>query len=78
VADLARTCSHEAAVVAADSALRSGALAADELAELTGAMGRGSGRIRAVMHASDRSESVLETLARLLFRGHGLDPEVQR
>jgi very-short-patch-repair endonuclease len=78
VADLARTCSHEAAVVAADSALRSGALAADELAELTGAMGRGSGRIRAVVHASDRSESVLETLARLLFRGHGLDPEVQR
>jgi very-short-patch-repair endonuclease len=77
--DLARTAPLDNAVVAADSALRSGRASADALAALAhGARGPGSPRVRAMVAASDpRSESALETLLRLVLSRAGLYPDAQ-
>lgn len=79
LADIARTCSHATAVVAADSLAHRGIVSPQDLAGLARARGRGSRRIRAMALATDqRAESVLETLARLLFLSSGLAPDIQR
>jgi very-short-patch-repair endonuclease len=79
VTDCARILSATSAVVVADSALRLGLLTADELTSAAVAM-RGPGSVAAraaLLSADDRSESALESVARLLFRSHGLAPELQ-
>jgi hypothetical protein len=81
VIDLARTSSFIEAVVAADSALRSGKTTREELLSVCEGCGRwpGISRARRVVGFSDgRAESVLESCARVLFHEHGLDaPEIQ-
>jgi very-short-patch-repair endonuclease len=79
VADLSRILPFEAAVVAADSALRQSLVPEEELtSRLSAAAGRRAAALRAVAAALDpRSGSVLETLLRLVLRGVGLHPVSQ-
>ncbi len=77
--DCARTLPLLDSVVLVDSALRSRAVASAELtATASGLMGRGAARPRQAAQLADgRSESALETITRMLFRHHGLTPQLQ-
>jgi hypothetical protein len=77
--DCARQLPQPDAVVLLDSVLRTAGVPEtslrDAFADLTGP---GSARARRALALCDgRSESALETLARLLFQAHGLTPELQ-
>ncbi|MBV9447864.1 MAG: hypothetical protein JO345_18415 [Streptosporangiaceae bacterium] len=77
VADLARTSSFMAAVVAADSALHQSKTTKPELDSVLSGSVRWPGLVQArrVLDFSDeRSESVLESCARVVFDAHGLPP----
>jgi hypothetical protein len=77
VVDLARTSSLRAGVVTADSALHARQTSVPELRAALAACARWPGvdRARQVVDFSDgRSESVLESLARVAFAEHGLPP----
>jgi len=77
VIDLARMSSFMAAVVSADSALHRSKTTKKELGSVLSACGKWPGLIQArrVMSFSDeRSESVLESCARVIFDAHGLPP----
>jgi hypothetical protein len=76
-ADLARREGLRAGVMVADSALRSRQASREELQAVLSACARwpGIGRARRAIAASDaRSESALESLARVVFAEHGLSP----
>ena len=81
VVDLARTSSFRAGVVVADSALRAGQVSKAELHAVITTCGRWPGiqRARRVMAFSDaRSESVLESISRVVFDEQGLpSPDLQ-
>jgi len=76
-ADLARASTFAQGVVVADSALRTGRVSKAELdlclTHCAGWPGIRNAR-RAAAFADGRSESVLETIARIAFRDHGLPP----
>lgn len=74
VADLARVLPVEQAVAAADSAVRQGLVTAEALlAVLAVALGHGASRLRTVGRLFDgRSESVLESLLRVLLAQNGI------
>jgi hypothetical protein len=77
VADLARTSSFMAGVVAADSALRHGMTTKNEVAEALGTCQKWPGirQARRVAGFSDeRAESVLESCARVVFADYSLPP----
>lgn len=77
VVDLARTCSFRDGVVVADSALHTGQVSKAELAEViaTCAHWPGVAGARQVAAFCDgRSESVLESISRVVFRDRGLPP----
>jgi very-short-patch-repair endonuclease len=77
VVDLARTLSFIEGVVVADSALHLGKAAKAGLEEVLAACSGwpGISRARKVVEFSDRrSESVLESCARVIFDEHGLEP----
>jgi very-short-patch-repair endonuclease len=79
VLDCARTLDVANALVLIDSALRQSMLTRDALgAAAADLRGHGCVRARRVAGLCDaRSESALETLARLLLHSHGLRPELQ-
>jgi very-short-patch-repair endonuclease len=80
VLDLAMVLPHEEAVAAADSALRQGLVdSGDLVTALSGRLGRGARRPRAVAQALDPlAGSVLESLLRVLLRQAGLPaPQTQ-
>jgi Protein of unknown function (DUF559) len=81
VVDLARTLPFQQGVVVADSALHAGKTAHDDLARVLAACSNWAGaeRARRVVAFSDRrSESVLESCARVTFDDYGLPaPELQ-
>ncbi len=77
VIDLARTSSFAEGVVVTDSALHAGKTSKAELAGVIAHCRRWPGvrRARRVVAFSDpRSESVLESIARVAFQAHGLPP----
>ena len=77
VVDLARCSPFIDGVVAADSALHAGKTTRRELDDVLAQCGRWPGiqEARRVVEFSDgRSESVLESAARVIFREHGLAP----
>lgn len=77
VVDLSRTLPHPHAVAAADSALHQRLVTSAELLEAAAALAPAAGRpqVRQVVTRADgRSESVLETLCRLLLEDAGLRP----
>jgi predicted transcriptional regulator of viral defense system len=81
VVDLARTSPFKQGVVVADSALHAGKTTAEELASVLATCSNwpGAQRARRVVAFSDhRSESVLESCARVTFDDYGLPaPELQ-
>jgi very-short-patch-repair endonuclease len=81
VVDIARVSSFMSGVVAADSALRSCATTKEALARVCGTCSHWPGvrQARRVIEFSDlRSESVLESCARVVFQEHGLPaPDLQ-
>jgi very-short-patch-repair endonuclease len=79
VLDEARVLPFEWAVAVADSALRLGLVTEDELASAArSARGRDASKIRRVVAFADgRSESVLESMARVALVLAGLTPQVQ-
>jgi very-short-patch-repair endonuclease len=79
IVDLSRRLPRHEAMVAADSALRSGLVSMADLQEhAAGARGPGSGRVQAVARGIDSaSESALETLLRVLMHDAGLCPRSQ-
>jgi len=77
VVDLARTVEFRAGVVTADSALHQGLVTMAELESLLAGCLRWPGSRRAaevVAFADKRAESVLESIARVVFRDCGLPP----
>ncbi len=77
VVDLARMSSFRAGVVTADSALHSGQTSLGDLRGVLAECARwkGIGQARQVVEFADgRSESVLESLSRVVFRERGLPP----
>jgi predicted transcriptional regulator of viral defense system len=77
VIDLARTCPFPAAVVVADSALRTRQTTKAELQSVIPACPRWPGlqaARRVVAFCDARSESVLESVSRVAFHDHGLPP----
>jgi predicted transcriptional regulator of viral defense system len=77
VIDLARTLEFRAGVVTADSALRLKLVTKSELESVLADLPRRTGRSRAaevIAFADGRAESVLESLARVVFRDCGLPP----
>jgi putative AbiEi antitoxin of type IV toxin-antitoxin system/uncharacterized protein DUF559 len=77
VIDLARSLEFRAGIVTADSALRDKLVTKSELESLLAKSPRRAGRRRAadvIAFADDRAESVLESIARVVFRDCGLPP----
>ncbi len=77
VIDVARTSSFQAGVVVADSALRERKTSKTELRRVLAECRQRYGSARAaqvVQFADSRSESVLESIARVAFRDFGLPP----
>jgi len=77
VVDLARTLPFRAGVVAADSALHQRLATKDELLSVLGTCSRWQGTSVAadvIAFADGRSESPLESIARVVFRDGGLPP----
>jgi len=77
VVDLARTLPFRAGVVAADSALRRRLATRDELRSVLTFCSRwpgAAGAAEVIAFADQRSESALESIARVVFRDQGLPP----